>query len=77
MSLTPYEMHLIADIDRKIKHTKNTCETTTFQDLMNLAPTIKNILYSHEEKEIDLYVNAYEGFRDFLGFLQNDMVAII
>ena len=28
---------------------------------MNLAPTIKSILYSHEEKEIDLYVNAYDS----------------
>ncbi|MBX9704278.1 MAG: hypothetical protein K2X39_09020 [Silvanigrellaceae bacterium] len=77
MSLTAYERHLISDIDRKIKRAEKCPRKTLFHDLINLAPTIKNILYSHEEKEIDLYVNAYEGFREFLGFLQNNMVAII
>ncbi|MBY0379711.1 MAG: hypothetical protein K2P99_04855 [Burkholderiales bacterium] len=53
MSLTSYEMHLIADIDRKIKRIENTCETAIFKDLITFAPAIKNILYSQEEKEID------------------------
>lgn len=77
MSLNSHERGLIANIDRKVKRAESNHEIALFQDLITLAPIVKNILYSHEEKEIDLYMHAYEGFRYFLDFLQNNSVNYI
>ena len=69
MALTLSEKQLIANIDSAVKNGKNLNlnPSVIFKSIAK-KPGVTNLIHSQEEKEIDLYLHAYEGFREFVSF---------
>ena len=73
MPLTTEQKELIIDVDKKVKAIlkRGGSEETLLVEMLPLMPGIKTIINAGlGDKEIDLYIRAYDGFYDYMKLLE-------
>lgn len=64
MPLTSQQQQLIVNVDSRVKMllANGGNEAILLMDMLAVVPDIKTIMYASAEKEMDLYVQEYDGF---------------